>query len=70
MRLDPVVDSNVAAIQEPANGPETEAFKVKLERLPLSLGAYLPVLDGMPIAARLTFIPLPCFDDAIFAAIR
>jgi hypothetical protein len=39
MRLNPVVNGNVAAIQEPANGPETEAFKVKLECLPLSLGA-------------------------------
>ena len=70
MGLDPVVDGNMAAIQKPANRPETEAFKVKLERFPLGFRAYPPVLDSMPIPARLAFIPLPCFDDAVFGAIR
>jgi hypothetical protein len=35
-----------------------EPFKVKLERLPLGLWAYLPVLDSMPIPIRLTSVPL------------
>ena len=34
VRLDPVVDGDVADLQEPADGAEAEAFKVKLERLP------------------------------------
>ena len=70
MCLNPVVDGNVAAIQKPANGAETETFKVKLERLPLRLWAYAPVLDSMSIPTRLTFIPLPSLDDAVFGAIR
>jgi hypothetical protein len=69
MCLDPIVDGNMAALQKPANRPETEAFKVKLERLPLGLRAYAPVLDGMPIPARLAFVPLPCLDDAVFGTI-
>jgi hypothetical protein len=69
MGFDPVVDGNVAALQEPANGTETEAFKVKLECLPLGLLADPSVLDSMSVPARLTFVPLPCFDDAVFGTI-
>ena len=69
MRLDPVVDGNMAAFQEPANGTETKPFKVKLERLPLGLWAYPAILDCMPIPTRLASIALPFFDDAVFAAI-
>lgn len=42
MCLDPVVDGNMAAFQEPANGTKTKPFKVKLERLPLSGRTYPP----------------------------
>ena len=69
MRPDPVVDGNMAAFQEPANGTEAEPLKVKLERLPLGLWAYPAILDCMPIPTRLASIALPFFDDAVFAAI-
>jgi len=39
MRLDPFIDSDMATFQGPPNRPETQAIKVKLGRLPLSLGA-------------------------------
>jgi len=38
--------------------------------LALGLRADAPVLDGMPIPARLASISLPCLDDAVFGAIR
>ena len=69
MRLDPVVDGHMAAFQEPANGTKAKPFKVKLEHLPLGRRTYPSVLDSMPIPTRLTFISLPFFDDAVFAAI-
>jgi hypothetical protein len=68
MRLDPVVDGHMAAFQEPANGPETEPLKVKLERLPLGRRAYPQILDRMPIPTRLAPIALPFLDDAVFPA--
>jgi hypothetical protein len=69
MRLDPVVDGHMAAFQEPANGSEAKPLKVKLERLPLGLWAYPPVLDSIPVPTRLASIALPFLDDAVFAAI-
>jgi hypothetical protein len=69
MRLDPIVDGNMAAFQEPTNGTEAEPFKVKLERLPLGPWAYPPILDSVPIPTRLTPVSLLPFDYAIFAAI-
>ena len=69
MCLDPVVDGNMAAFQEPANGTKTKPFKVKLERLPLGCRAYPPILDSIPIPTGFTSISLFFFDDAVFAAI-
>ncbi len=40
IRLDPVVDGDMADLQESANRTEAETFKVKLERLPFGLRAY------------------------------
>ena len=60
----------MAAFQKPANRPETQSLKVKLERLPLGLRADAQVLDSMPKTARLASISLPCLDDAVFGAIR
>jgi hypothetical protein len=58
-----------AAIQEPANGTETQAFKVQLQGIPLGRRAYPALLDGVPIPARLALMaPLP-FGYAIFGAI-
>jgi hypothetical protein len=69
MRLDPVVDGDMAAFQEPANGTEAEPLKVKLERLPLGRQACPPILDSMPIPTRLASMALPFLDGAVFPSI-
>jgi len=70
MRLDLLIDGDMATFQGPPNRPETEAFKGKLGRLALGLRADAPVLDSMRMSARLASISLPCLDDAVFGAIR
>ena len=69
MCLDPVVDGNVAAFQEPGNRAETQAFKVQLQGFPFGCRAHPTLLDGMPVSARLALMALLPFDYAIFGAI-
>jgi|GEM_PF-2012702 len=68
--LDPVIDCNMAAVQESANGTKTQTFKVKLERLPLNRRMDASVTDRMPIATGLTvvtLVTLPAFRHPIFS---
>jgi hypothetical protein len=65
--LDPIIDRHMAAVQESTNGPKTQAFKVKLERLPLNRRIDASVTDCMPIAAGLTVVTLPAFRHPIFS---
>jgi hypothetical protein len=67
--LDPVIDRYVTAVQDSANGTKTQAFKVKLERLPLNRWINASVTDRMSIIASLTAVTLPAFRHPIFSAI-
>ena len=65
--LDPVIDCHMTAVQDSTNGPKTEAFKVKLERLPLNRWVDTSVTDRMPIITNLTAVTLPAFRHPIFS---
>jgi hypothetical protein len=54
--LDPVIDRRMTAVQESTNGTKTQAFKVKLERLPFNCWMDASVTDRMPIATALTVV--------------
>jgi len=65
--IDPVIDRHMAAVQESSNGPKTQAFKVKLERLPLNGWIDASVTDCMSIITSLTAVTLPAFRHPIFS---
>jgi hypothetical protein len=65
--LDPVINCNMTAVQESTNGTKTQAFKVKLERLPLNRWIDASVTDRMSITTRLTVVTLPAFRHPIFS---
>jgi hypothetical protein len=64
--LDPVIDRHMTVVQESTNGAKTQAFKVKLERLPLNCWMDAPATDRMSITTRLTVVTLPAFRHPIF----
>jgi len=59
----------MAALQEPANRTETQAFKVQLQGLALGRRVDPALLDGVPVSARLALMALLPFHYAIFGAI-
>ncbi|MEF3074701.1 hypothetical protein V2P20_06665 [Methylobacter sp. Wu1] len=65
--LDPVIDRHMTAVQDSTNGTKTQAFKVKLERLPLNGWIDASVTDGMSIITNLTAVTLPAFRHPIFS---
>jgi hypothetical protein len=69
VRPDPVVHGHMTALQEPANGAETQALKVQLQGFALGRRGYPAPLDGVPVSARLALMALFAFHYAIFGTI-
>jgi hypothetical protein len=65
--LDPVIDRHMTAVQNSTNGTKTQAFKVKLERLPLNRRIDALVTDCMSIITSLTLVTLSAFRHPIFS---
>ena len=67
--FNPIVDSDMAALKDPAYGAEAKTFQIKLKRLSLDCRAFSNMLYCMSIPASFALIALSSFDNAIFFAI-